>query len=292
MKECKLPIVRLGRLQFLALFLVASLALVAARPAISSTAAPAAPPAKKQKHDGEKIFRGLLFGEEGPISKMFPEIWQRPDVVEQMNTPAKARAWNALKEKTIARIRKKDPGFFQRFGDAMQSGDHFKIRDAFGEAGKMITDTISTNGAARLERRGEARMVNASTNSAAMQTECDGGICVTTDESTGDVYVDDDPAYYAEGGSQDATAMACSAIAVCAAAIALAVWKYVAVVDVAAVAYVAAVVVAIWKWKYKYSYSRSEIDSAQTLYQEEIINSVADNLYYEDQPVDQYYAYE
>lgn len=83
---------------------------------------------------------------------MFPEIRQRPDVVEQMNTPAKAKAWNALKEKTIVRIRKKDPTFFQRFGDAMQSGDHFKIRDAFAEAGKQITDTISTNGGAGSNR--------------------------------------------------------------------------------------------------------------------------------------------
>lgn len=294
MKERKLPFVRPGRVQCLALFLVVSLVCVAVRPASSTEAAPSAP-AKKEKHDGEKIFRGLLFGEEGPISRKFPEIWQRPDVIEQMNTPAKARAWNSLKEKTVVRIKKKDPTFFKRFGDAMQSGDHFKIMEAFGEAGKLITETISTSGAAQIDRKGEARVVNASTNAAAapaMETSCDGGICVTSDEY-GNVYVDDDPAYYTEGGSQDATAMACSVIAVCAAAIALAVWKYAAVVDVAAVAYVAAVVVAIWKWKYKYSYSRMEIDSTHSFYQEEIVNAVAEELYYEDRPVEyQYQAYE
>lgn len=292
MKDSKLPLAGPGRVQCLALFLAVSLVCVAVSPFFATQAAPTA---KNEKRDGEKIFRGLLFGEEGEISRMFPELWQRPDVIEQMNTPAKARAWNSLKEKTVVRIKKKDPTFFKRFGDAMQSGDHFKIMEGFAEAGKLITETISTNGVAQIDRKGEARVVKASTNAAAgaaapaMETSCDAGICVTSDEY-GNVYVDDDPAYYTEGGSQDATAMACSVVAVCAAAIALAVWKYAAVVDVAAIAYVAAVVVAIWKWKYKYSYSRAEIDSTHSFYQEEIVNAVAEGLYYEEQQVQ--YAYE
>src|SRR5919201_2636119 len=150
MTQGRFHVARLGKVQCLALFLVASLVFLAAGPASSSTSAGSSAPPKKEKHDGEQIFRGLLFGEEGPISRMFPDIWQRPDVVEQMNTPAKAKAWNALKEKTIARIRKKDPTFFARFGDEIQSGDHLRIQHALAEAGKAITETISTNGAAQV----------------------------------------------------------------------------------------------------------------------------------------------
>jgi SdpC family antimicrobial peptide len=262
--------------------LVASLVFLAAGPASSSTAADSSQSRKnkKEKRDGEKIFRGLLFGEEGEVSQMFPDIWQRPDVVEQMNTPAKAKAWNALKEKTIARIRKKDPTFFARFGDEIQSGDHLRIQHALAEAGRAITETISTNGAAQVGPAKAGKVIPASTAARGAgrapqdQTTCDGGICVTQDANG--IYVDDDPSWTSD--PQDASAMACSAVAVCALAIAVAVWKYAVVVDVAAVAYVAAVVIAIWKWKYRYSYSYSELDSTQTLYQEMLVDEIAEQL--------------
>ena len=297
---------RLNRFQWAtALFLVASLVFMVVRPGISTSNA--AQPIKKQKREGEQIFRGLLFGEEGEVSAMFPQIWKRQEVVAQMKSPEKAKAWNAFKEKVIVSIRKKDPDFFKRFEDGIQSGDHFRIRDMLAESGKLISEVLSekeksnksaavrqapisppANGQAEPEARGAARITKASMSTAAKssgaarnananssaETQCEGGICVTQDSAG--IYVDDDPNSTVD--PQEASAMACSAVAVCVLALAVAVWKWAVAVDVAAVAYVAAVVVAIWKWKYKYSYSYAELDTTQTLYQEMLVDTIAQQL--------------
>src|SRR6185436_6985389 len=120
MRERRTSLPRLSRYQFgTALFLIFSLVFLIVRPGIATSSA-SDRTTGHVKQDGEKIFRGLLFGEEGPIADKFPQIWKRREVAEQLKHPEKSKAWNAFKEKVIVSIRKKDPTFFKRFGDEIQ----------------------------------------------------------------------------------------------------------------------------------------------------------------------------
>ncbi len=99
-----------------------------------------------------KRFFGLVFGEEGPIAEMFPQIWKNPQVLEQMKSEKRMKAWNDFKEVVVSELKNRDRTFFDRFGEAMQSGDHIKIVDGLNEAGAIVRQAIEGQQAAAKKR--------------------------------------------------------------------------------------------------------------------------------------------
>jgi SdpC family antimicrobial peptide len=265
-----------------ALLVIVSVIAFVARPSLLASSA--AEQGKRQKYSGEKIFRGLLFGEQGPIAEMFPQIWKNPQVVEQMKSEKRMQHWNEFKERVVRELKNRDQTFFDRFGEAMQSGDHIKIVDGLNEAGTLIRQALTeaeqaaankgmapTNSKKQTAKAGGPIMVKAAMSQPQdPTTTCEYGICVTEDDYGVTVFED-------AANPQDVTANACSAVAVCALALLVAVWKWAVLVDVAAVVFVAAVVVAVWKWKY--TYNRMEISDTQYLFQDMLVEDVRENLY-------------
>jgi cannibalism toxin, SdpC family len=95
---------------------------------------------------GETVFRGLFFGT-GPIAKKFPEIWEDPMLLHYNealnNKPELVRKLNELRNKLVKRIAKKDPDFFQRFGEDIQSGDHLIVQAAVEDASTRLVEAMS-----------------------------------------------------------------------------------------------------------------------------------------------------
>jgi SdpC family antimicrobial peptide len=266
----------------IALVVVASLIIFLVRPGLSAATSDKAQ--GHQKHRGEEVFRGLLFGE-GDIAEKFPQIWKHPQVVEQMKKPGRQEQWNIFKEKVIAGIKKKDKTFFDRFGEEIQSGDHLRIMDILNESGEAIKGQLmdlqamanksrplkaaalptSKKGKSASAKNREAKIIKTSLSTAAQDpstTVCDGGICATEDSTGVEVYDDPD-------NPQGASAFGCSYLAVCFAVVLVAAY---------AVAFaLVAVVSTVWKWKGRYSYD--ELDSAESLYQEMLVDSIAYELY-------------
>ena len=89
----------------------------------------------QRTYDGETIFRGLVLGD-GPVAKLFPEIWQDPQVLayrqraDQQSTPEQR---SAARQKLIDLLRVQDPTFFSRFGTEIQSGDPVRVEGALTE---------------------------------------------------------------------------------------------------------------------------------------------------------------
>ncbi|MBZ3766589.1 hypothetical protein COJ91_00070 [Bacillus thuringiensis] len=87
---------------------------------------------KQQQYDGETIYRGLFFGE-GPVAKLFPEIWSE-DLTKQANTTEAKKVSEFLTEK----INEVDPNYFNELKAAVYSGDNIKIQEAFGKGGQLL----------------------------------------------------------------------------------------------------------------------------------------------------------
>jgi SdpC family antimicrobial peptide len=91
-------------------------------------------------YDGETVFRGVLL-DDGPVAKLFPEIWENPTVVGYRDQAMQAGSEEqaaAGRQEVIAALRAQDPSFFDRFGKEMQSGDHIRIQQAMNEAGDRL----------------------------------------------------------------------------------------------------------------------------------------------------------
>jgi|GEM_PF-2429975 len=289
MKNLKLNLMANRYRYVTALLVIVSMAVFILRPDLLASSK--TDPTHKRKYNGEKILRGLLFGEDGPVSEMFPQIWKDPQVLEQKKSGKRLKAWNDFKERIIGELKARDHTFLDRFGVAMQSGDHIKIVDGLNEAGRLMRESLENAEAAAKAARKD-RGQSASRNGSATKgggarftktsmpvggarpqdgtTTCEYGICVTEDSYGITVFED-------AANPQDVTANACSAVAVCALALLVAVWKWAVLVDVAAVVFVAAVVVATWRWKY--TYNRMEVADTEALFQEMLVDDIAQNLY-------------
>jgi len=96
-----------------------------------------AAPATRERHEysGEEIFRGVFLGQ-GAVAKMFPEVWDNEAVrpyVAKLQTP-KAKAGTDV---LVALLKQKNPTFFDRFKDAMESGDPVRVDGAMSETSRL-----------------------------------------------------------------------------------------------------------------------------------------------------------
>jgi hypothetical protein len=91
-------------------------------------------------YSGEDIFKGLLLGD-GPVAKMFPEIWNSPKIAayheQELHSFTQAQI-SAEENDLINRIKVSDPQFFPRFASVMQSGHRLKISAMLNEAGEHM----------------------------------------------------------------------------------------------------------------------------------------------------------
>jgi SdpC family antimicrobial peptide len=104
---------------------------------MSACDAPLAPTAHVVPKDGETLFRGLVFGE-GEVAKAFPEIWGGKKIDDPSWTAEQRDAVVKVKTELIADMRTADPGFFDRYAGALQSGDHLRIERMLDESGKLF----------------------------------------------------------------------------------------------------------------------------------------------------------
>ena len=107
--------------------------------------------------DGETLFEGIVLGA-GPVAALFPEITELPTEdlsdeerqelqawladadLSETDVPALMARYDAdpvakrMRAEIIARVDAEDPEFLDRFGVAMQSGDHVVILEALDDA--------------------------------------------------------------------------------------------------------------------------------------------------------------
>jgi SdpC family antimicrobial peptide len=114
------------------------------RPGLISTASTASA-AVTTRHDGETLFAGLYFGD-GPVAKMFPEIWESPHVAQQVSQAQKSESWSKTKSEAIAWVRTNDPDFFNRFEQDIQSGDHVRVGQAYKQGAQKLSAYVSSTG--------------------------------------------------------------------------------------------------------------------------------------------------
>jgi SdpC family antimicrobial peptide len=101
--------------------------------------------ASQSPMDGETIFRGLVL-DDGPVAKLFPEIWQDPQVVAYVrlaNQHSSKEQRAAARQKLVDLVRKQSPTFFDRFAAEMQSGDPVRVEAALGEMTNLLTKGVA-----------------------------------------------------------------------------------------------------------------------------------------------------
>ena len=114
-------------------------------PATAGISSAQTPTTSPRPYDGETIFRGLILGD-GPVAKLFPEIWQDPQVLayqqraEQQNSVEQIAAG---KQKLIDLLRAQDPTFFSRFGTEIQSGDPVRVEGVLTEMTSRFANELS-----------------------------------------------------------------------------------------------------------------------------------------------------
>jgi SdpC family antimicrobial peptide len=96
---------------------------------------------------GQEIFVGLFFGE-GEVGGKLPELWEGESLSSKAATPAEARDLEAFEARIVADLERSEPGFLDRFGTAMQSGDHVLIAETLNKDRDLIFKAIEqTSGA-------------------------------------------------------------------------------------------------------------------------------------------------
>ncbi|MCS1352294.1 sporulation delaying protein family toxin [Mechercharimyces sp. CAU 1602] len=119
---------------------------------VAATPSFAAPSLEKgAKYDGETIYRGLVFGQ-GPVAKLFPEIW-----TEELLAEMKKNDGNnvAVADDIMARMKEKDPKVFVNLEKAVYSGSHVKVNKALKKSGELLAQVIEQeNGKAHQEIEG------------------------------------------------------------------------------------------------------------------------------------------
>lgn len=94
-------------------------------------AAPARPVFK-----GEDFYRGIFLAQ-GPVANRIPEIRDHLKIDQSKVDPKVMRLINDFYARLIDSIREADPTFMDRFGEAMQSGDHFAIEEMIAEGSNV-----------------------------------------------------------------------------------------------------------------------------------------------------------
>lgn len=87
-------------------------------------------------YDGETLFRGLIFGQ-GPVAKLFPNVWPA-EIREKANNPKAKKAVDLI----IDQIKSDNPTFFDEYAAVMQSGNYVKISNEMKKTGKVISATL------------------------------------------------------------------------------------------------------------------------------------------------------
>lgn len=114
------------------------------RPGLMSTANTASP-AATARYDGETLFTGLYFGE-GPVAKMFPEIWESPQMARQASQVQNNESWSKTKSQAMEWVRTSDPNFFKRFEQDIQSGDHVRVGLAYEQGSQKLSEFVRSTG--------------------------------------------------------------------------------------------------------------------------------------------------
>jgi SdpC family antimicrobial peptide len=106
--------------------------------------APSAP--EETRFTGEEVFRGLVFAE-GPVAQRVPEL-TAPIRAEQPDWDEEQRAVVAgWRRELVGDMRALDASFFDRFGEAMQSGEHLRIAAALDESRDLYRRVVDRRGA-------------------------------------------------------------------------------------------------------------------------------------------------
>jgi SdpC family antimicrobial peptide len=95
--------------------------------------------------DGESLFRGLVLGD-GDVAQAFPEIWAGRQVESPTWTPAERLRVRQARTALVASMRRSDPQFFDRFGQALNSGDPVRIDAAMEDARAVLTRVVAPHG--------------------------------------------------------------------------------------------------------------------------------------------------
>ncbi|MEZ4363428.1 MAG: hypothetical protein R3B48_24855 [Kofleriaceae bacterium] len=85
------------------------------------------------------MFRGLVFGE-GAVAAQVPEIWGSYQAPE-LDAKDQARREEMIAQ-LIADLREADATFLDRYGAAMQSGDHLLIEKTLDESAVLVRQAV------------------------------------------------------------------------------------------------------------------------------------------------------
>jgi hypothetical protein len=97
------------------------------------------PPASTVR--GEDFYRGIYMAQ-GPVAERIPEIRDHMVVKQAKQHPRITRLLNEFSARLIKSIQEVDPSFLDRFGAAMQSGDHYAIDQAIAEGSQITVQAI------------------------------------------------------------------------------------------------------------------------------------------------------
>jgi SdpC family antimicrobial peptide len=82
---------------------------------------------------GEQLYRGLILGH-GQVADLIPQVRDHYRLSNFVTTVPELQLAETVHDRIISSISAADPGFFQRFGTLIRSGDHIRISQAFQHA--------------------------------------------------------------------------------------------------------------------------------------------------------------
>jgi SdpC family antimicrobial peptide len=97
------------------------------------------------EYDGETLFRGVILGQ-GEVAELIPEIRDHYGLEQRVSSKEDRQANIETFDDIVAQVGATHPGYFDRFGAAMQSGDHVQIRRTLVEAAAITLDAVDQLG--------------------------------------------------------------------------------------------------------------------------------------------------
>ncbi len=102
------------------------------------------PIALQRVYSGEELFKGIMFLENDMLDHLPETKKMFPNFNQLINAQQDKKVFAEMKSIIIEKIKQENPGFFNKFQENIQSGNHFLVTQALNDGAKALVNALKS----------------------------------------------------------------------------------------------------------------------------------------------------